>query len=226
MPFSDALDRHRDVFPPYYIGILRSAELTGQLDTVLEQLSSYIERDLEARQKIKSALTYPIVIMVMSIVTVVVLVVVRAAEVHRRSSRSSTPSCRCRPQMLLDFADFFETWWWALALGVAGDRRSLLIRANRTEGGQRSRDEMLLRLPVDRRRRASTPSIERFCRIIAAMMHAGVPLPDAMQAAIDGCEQRRLRRRARRRARRDARGRGHGRARSSPPGCSRRRPRR
>ena len=60
-------------FPAFYRGILRSAELTGRLDTVLDQLSVYIERDLEARRKIKSAITYPAIIVVMSIVTVVVL---------------------------------------------------------------------------------------------------------------------------------------------------------
>ena len=47
IPFSEALARHRDVFPTYYIGILRSAEITGQLDVVLDQLSLYLERDLE-----------------------------------------------------------------------------------------------------------------------------------------------------------------------------------
>ena len=49
VPFSEALAEHASVFPPYYVGILRSSELTGQLDTALEQLSTYIERDLEAR---------------------------------------------------------------------------------------------------------------------------------------------------------------------------------
>ena len=63
------------MFPTYYIGILRSAEITGQLDVVLDQLSVYIERDLEARSKVKSALTYPAVILVMSVVTMLVMVV-------------------------------------------------------------------------------------------------------------------------------------------------------
>ena len=59
VPFSEALAPHKDVFPSYYLGILRSAELTGQLDTVLDQLSLYIERDLEARSKIKSRADLP-----------------------------------------------------------------------------------------------------------------------------------------------------------------------
>src|SRR5690242_5887942 len=59
VPFSDALAEHARVFPPYYIGILKSAELTGQLDVSLEQLSQYMERELDSRGKIKAAMIYP-----------------------------------------------------------------------------------------------------------------------------------------------------------------------
>src|SRR5882672_6134709 len=75
VPFSDAIAEHARVFPPYYIGILRSAEQTGRLDTALEQLAGYIERDLEAKSKIKAAMVYPMVIFVTSILTVVILAV-------------------------------------------------------------------------------------------------------------------------------------------------------
>ena len=57
--FADAMAAHSSLFPSYYVGILRSAELTGNLDVVLEQLSGYIERDLETTRAIKSALIYP-----------------------------------------------------------------------------------------------------------------------------------------------------------------------
>src|SRR5205807_1017362 len=60
--FSEALAEHQEILPPYYLGIIRSAELTGRLDTALEQLSAYMERDFETRQKIKSALLYPSVV--------------------------------------------------------------------------------------------------------------------------------------------------------------------
>lgn len=53
--FSDTLERYPKVFPEFYRGIVRSAELTGELDAVLSRLAVYIERDLEARRKIKSA---------------------------------------------------------------------------------------------------------------------------------------------------------------------------
>src|SRR5205814_8075322 len=70
---SDCVDRHPGTFPEFYRGILRSAELTGQLDTVLDQLARYLERDMEARRKVKTALIYPAIIAIMSVVTIVVL---------------------------------------------------------------------------------------------------------------------------------------------------------
>lgn len=183
VPFSDALDRHRDVFPTYYIGILRSAEITGRLDTVLEQLAGYIERDMEARQKIRSALTYPLVIFAMSIITVIILVawVLPKFVKFFKEFDAELPTIT---KVLLDAAKFVENWWWAIALGilVVG---LIVWRIGRTPGGRRSRDRMVLRLPVVGEV-VQYNVIERFCRIIASMMQAGVPLPEAMQAAIDG----------------------------------------
>lgn len=183
VPFSDALDRHRDVFPTYYIGILRSAEITGRLDTVLEQLAGYIERDMEARQKVRSALTYPLVIFAMSIITVIILVawVLPKFVKFFKEFDAELPTIT---KVLLDAAKFVENWWWAIALGilVVG---LIVWRIGRTPGGRRSRDRMVLRLPVVGEV-VQYNVIERFCRIIASMMQAGVPLPEAMQAAIDG----------------------------------------
>src|SRR5215217_5258359 len=73
--FSECLDKFPKVFPPFYRGIVRSAELTGELDTVLAQLSGYIERDLEARRKLKSAMLYPLIVAGMSMVTVLILAI-------------------------------------------------------------------------------------------------------------------------------------------------------
>ena len=73
---SEAVDRFPADFPHYYRGILRSAELTGRLDTVLDQLSIYLERDLEARRKVKGAMIYPAVVAVLAVGTVAILSIV------------------------------------------------------------------------------------------------------------------------------------------------------
>jgi CPA2 family monovalent cation:H+ antiporter-2 len=70
---SAAARKHPECFPIYYMGILESAELTGRLDTTLESLAGYLERELETRSKVVSALSYPGVVMSMAMVTVVIL---------------------------------------------------------------------------------------------------------------------------------------------------------
>ena len=66
-PLGEAFDHHPKVFPQAYRSMVRSAELTGSLDVVLDRLTIYVERDVEARRKIKSAMSYPIVVVVLSI---------------------------------------------------------------------------------------------------------------------------------------------------------------
>lgn len=182
VPFSEALAPHQNVFPSYYLGILRSAELTGQLDTVLDQLSLYIERDMEARSKVKSALTYPMVILVMSIITMLVMVtfVLPRFVTFFKDLDAELP---LPTRMLLGFSDLFQQWWWVLALLVIAVV-VLFVMSGRSPQGRRIRHRIFMGIPV-----VGTivqySAIERFCRIIAAMMRAGVPLPEAMASAID-----------------------------------------
>jgi type IV pilus assembly protein PilC len=185
--FSDCLDRHAKVFPEFYRGIVRSAELTGELDVVLARLAGYIERDLEARRKIKAATIYPAVIMAMSVVVVIVLswFVLPKFKVFFESLDAELP---LPTRMLMWVTDFLTTWWWALgavalllALGV--------MAALRTERGRAARDRLLLRVPV-LGRTIQYALVERFCRILASMVGAGVALPDSLRVATDSLRNR------------------------------------
>ncbi len=182
VPFSEALAPYASVFPSYYLGILRSAELTGQLDTVLDQLSLYIERDMEARSKVKSALTYPMVIMVMSVLTVFVLAIFVLPKFvdffDELGSELPLPT-----RMLLGFAEFMGNWWWVLFLLMAAVVIGFFAMRSQT-AGRRILHRFYLRLPVIGVI-VQYSAIERFCRIISAMIRAGVPLPEAMAAAIE-----------------------------------------
>ena len=179
---SDCFDRHPRIFPAFYRGILRSAELTGQLDTVLAQLAGYLEKDLATRRKIKSAMIYPIVVALMSIVTVVVLAgwVLPQFKSFFASLDATLP---LPTRMMLAATDFLADWWWAL-LGGGAVLALIVFGAIRTEGGRYTRDRFLLALPVlgDTIRFVL---VERFCRILAAMVGAGVPLPEALRVATE-----------------------------------------
>ncbi|HEV8558804.1 MAG TPA: type II secretion system F family protein [Actinophytocola sp.] len=179
---SDCFDRHPKIFPEFYRGILHSAELSGQLDTVLEQLARYLERDLEARRKIKSAMIYPIMIAAMSVVTVVVLasfVLPRFKEFFAGLNADLPLPTR----MLLGVTDFLGQWWWAVLAGL-GVIIAAAVLALRFEPGRFGRDRLLLRLPV-LGQTIRFALVERFCRVLSSMVSAGVALPEALRVATD-----------------------------------------
>jgi type IV pilus assembly protein PilC len=179
---SDCFDRHPKIFPEYYRGILRSAELTGQLDTVLEQLAKYLERDLEARRKIKAAMIYPAIIAVMSLGTVIVLstFVLPRFKVFFASLHAKLP---LPTRMLLTTTGFVGTYWWALIGGLLGFLL-LVFAALRTEVGRHARDKLFLALPV-LGVTIQFALVERFCRILSSMVSAGVALPEALRVATE-----------------------------------------
>ncbi len=175
--FADAMEVHAGAFPSYYLGILRSAELTGRLDTVLVQLSGYIERDLEARRKVTSALAYPGVILFVSLVVVTVLVTYVLPK-FQEFFTSLDAELPLATRILLGISGWLSNAWPFLLGGLVLLVIGSLVAA-RTERGQAVRDAALLRIPVlgDLLRHVV---LERFCRILSAMMQAGVPLPNAM----------------------------------------------
>lgn len=183
VPFSDALEPHADVLPPYYLGIVRSAELTGRLDDALEQLSDYMERDFETRSKIKSALTYPMVVLCLAIAVVIILtayVLPKFADFFDSLDARLPLSTR----MLISFADFSKNYWWIypiVGVVVVG----LIAWLWKGEKGRRVRDRMMLRFPLVRDI-VQYAVVERLCRILGAMSEAAVPLPEAMTAAMRG----------------------------------------
>ncbi|WP_408898891.1 type II secretion system F family protein [Nocardioides sp. R1-1] len=185
--FSDTLERYPKVFPEYYRGIIRSAELTGELDTVLARLARYIERDLEARRKIKSALIYPIAVAVMSVVTVLVLAlyVLPKFEDFFLELDAELP---LPTRMLLGSTRWLGQWWWAVAAAV-GAWTLLFALSQRFERGKHAWHAFLLKVPV-LGETIQYALVERFCRVMASMVSAGVNLPEAIRVATDSLRNR------------------------------------
>lgn len=185
--FADAIGRHADALPAYYVGILQSAELTGTLDVVLVQLSDYIERDLEARRKVSSALTYPAIIAILAIAVIGVLVVyvLPKFEVFFKSLGGKLP---LPTRMLLTTSHALHKYWFVVA-GIAVVGLLIAYWMTQVERGREVRDRLVLRIPVagDLVRHAV---LERFCRIFQAMIASGVPLPTALTTVAEATTNR------------------------------------
>jgi type IV pilus assembly protein PilC len=185
--FSDCLDKFPKVFPPFYRSIVRSAELTGELDTVLARLSSYIERDLEARRKLKSAAIYPLVVAGMSMVTVLVLAIYVLPK-FKDFFASLDAKLPLPTRLLLFVTDFLGSWWWAIAGGIAAIAL-LFLSVTRTRGGKYARDAFLLKIPV-LGETIQYALVERFCRVLGSMVSAGVNLTDGLAVTTEALRNR------------------------------------
>jgi type IV pilus assembly protein PilC len=175
--FAAAAASHPEAFPNFYVGILESAELTGNLDTVLDQLADYIERDVEARSTLTSALIYPAVVFCMSIGVVIVLAtfVMPRFVVFFKSLHAKLP---LPTRMLLSASSAFSTYWYAI-LAVIIAVTVGFVSMRRSDKGRALLDSFILKLPV-LGLLVQAAVLERVCRVLSSMLKAGVDLPQAM----------------------------------------------
>src|SRR5438045_9049153 len=176
--FSGAAASHPEIFPAFYTGMLGAAELTGNLDDVLDQVAEYIERDVDSRQKITSALVYPAIIACMSVVVVVVLAVFVIPR-FRTFFNEFHAKLPLTTRILVSITDFL-TGWWPVIVGVIVLVVGSLVLAPSTRWGKEKRDILMLKLPFIGDLTEGV-LLERFCRVLSSMIRAGVPLPGAMR---------------------------------------------
>jgi type IV pilus assembly protein PilC len=185
MPFEDALAEHQKVLPRYYVGVVRSASLTGRLDDALAQLGGYMERELEAKARVKSAMAYPMVIIGMSMVSVVILTVFVLPKFVDLFKSLGT-ELPFTTQLMINFANFSANFWWIYLLMIAG-LFGFVQWMKRSPKGRYLRDSMLLKLPLVGDI-AVYAAVERICRILSTLWQAGVPVADAMTAAVQSAD--------------------------------------
>jgi len=184
---SVSAENHPEAFPDYYVGILEAAELTGRLDESLESLAGYLEREIDTRAKVVTALSYPMIVMVMAFGTVMLLagyVLPQFVPLFEELGADLPLATR----LMLFFSRFFTDLWFITA-GCFMMLIALLVFLTKTEKGKDIKDRMVLKLPVVSGI-VDYAILERFCRILGAMVSAGVPLPDGLKTTTDATSNR------------------------------------
>lgn len=192
--FSSSVAAHSKGLPGFFVHMVRAAEETGQLAETLGQLADYIDRDVEAKRKIKSAIMYPTIVIVMSMASVAVLIgfVLPRFMSFFEEFDAELP---LPTKILIAISNFAINYGPMIAVGamVTG---VVLFLGNLTEQGKLVRDTVTLKTPM-----ISTivvyAVVERFCRVMAGMVQAGVPLPTALELAANGAGNRRFAQRVR-----------------------------
>jgi type IV pilus assembly protein PilC len=178
---SDAFAAHPKVFPEIIVDMVRSAEVTGNLDSVLRQAAAHIDRETSARRKIKSAMAYPIIIVSVALVVSVGIITFVLPTFTDLYKGLGVPL----PGILvavLGFRGYVALHGIPIAIGFL-IAFLLFGYSLRTVRGRYLVDAVLLRIPVISAlsRAAMT---ERFCRTLGDMLAAGVPITQTYAVVI------------------------------------------
>ena len=170
---SGALARHPKTFPSLYVSMCRAGETAGTLDQVLLRLADTLEREVSLRQKVKSAMTYPIVVfaMVILILAAMLLFVVPTFKDLYASLGGTLP---LPTRMLLSISDFLRRFFPFFVAAVIG--LMFLFRWwKNTPRGRRAVDRFKLRVPVFGPLFQKT-ALARFARTLGVLNKSGVPI--------------------------------------------------
>lgn len=179
MLMSEALDKHAKVFPNFFRSMIKVGELSGKLDIVLTSLADYYETDSELRRKVKSALSYPMMLAVMTL-GIIVLMLTLVVPTFRETLNELGVEVTGLTAAVYAVSDFVLEWWRLLLAG--GVIIGLLVFAiSRTEFGGYAIDVLKLKLPILKSIQINMITA-RFARGFALLLSSGMDLNEAMYA--------------------------------------------
>ncbi len=176
--FSDALAKRPDVFPHFYIFLMRTGEETGNLGAVLKDTASHMEKDEATRAKVKKSLAYPMFVVVLAIAAVIVMltfVVPKLTSMFTEFGQEMPTTTR----VLVSLGDFFS----ANAVFIIGGLLLIAVGSAlyvKTAQGRRTKDKVMVRLPV-LGPAVLKAGLARFGRNMSMLVGAGVSLFEALE---------------------------------------------
>jgi type IV pilus assembly protein PilC len=180
---TEALGKHPRVFTKLYVNMIRSAEAGGILDQVLDRLATFLEKEMEMRQKVRSAMMYPtIVFLFASIVLVVMMwwVLPQFKTIFHNMGLTNLP---WTTQALLDFAVITKKYWYCVIIVIFAAIVGVIVYG-RTQSGALHLDRLKLQAPVFGDIILKV-ALSRFARTFGTLISSGVPVLRALEITSD-----------------------------------------
>jgi type IV pilus assembly protein PilC len=181
MTLADAMARHPKVFEALYTNMVAAGETGGILDIILQRLSTYLEKMVKLKSDVKSALVYPIAVIVISIVVISIIMIVVIPAFKNIFQGLLGPGERLPwlTEVVVDMSHIMATYWWLVViLGAAGFFGAKAWY--KTDKGHRFIDKMILKLPVLGIIMQKI-AIARFSRTLSTLLSSGVPILESLE---------------------------------------------
>lgn len=175
--FADALAKHPKTFDGLFVNLVAAGEVGGILDTILNRLSTFMEKGEKLKGKVKGAMMYPVIVIVIAgvIVSGLLIFVVPIFEDMFAGFGAALP---LPTQIVVNISDFLQAYWWAIFVGIYAFLQ-IFKRIYATTKGKRFLDGVMLKMPVlgDILRKSA---VARFTRTLGTMLSSGVPILESL----------------------------------------------
>jgi type IV pilus assembly protein PilC len=176
---SEALSKHPEAFSNLYVAMVRAGELGGMLDDVLLRVADQLEREYEIRRKVKSAMTYPIAIMGLSLVLLtgmIVFVIPKFSDMFKQMG-GDLPTFT---KVLVNISHFIGGWGGLVIIAVVIGSVIAWRRAKATDRGRYALDKFKLKMPYVGSLFHKT-AMSKFSRSLGTLISSGVPILGALE---------------------------------------------
>ena len=176
---SAALAQHPAVFPPLYVNMVKSGEASGHLPEVLNRLAQFTEKDLEMQGKVKGSLMYPLIILVIGILTMFVMLTF----VLPRMTAMFDDFDAALPwptQLVVSLSSFCARFWWLIIL-VTGGIVFYCKQVLATPAGRLWLDQTALKMPI-LNQFIQQAEMARFARTMGTLLESGLTIPAALES--------------------------------------------
>lgn len=175
---ADAFGKHPKVFPPLYVNMVAAGEAGGILDTILNRLAEFLEKNDALVRKVKGAMVYPAVIFSVAGIAVAVLLIF-VIPIFQAMFASVNTELPLPTRIVIMMSEFLKGFWWAL-IGGGFAAATGFKRYYSTSDGQKKVDSLLLQAPVlgDLIRKSA---VSRFTRTLGTLISSGVSILDGLE---------------------------------------------
>ncbi len=177
---SESMVQHPQIFDRLYCNMIQAGEEAGIIDTILQRLSSYLEKNEKIKNQVKGALVMPLVITIVAfcVVTGIILFVIPKFQQFYSSSGKALPAIT---QMLIDLSGFIRTKWYLMIMGMVTGGGSITYYLGTVEG-KRNFDKFIINAPIfgDLVQKSS---VARMSRTLSTLLSSGIGLIEAIEIA-------------------------------------------
>lgn len=182
LTLAQAFSKHPNIFPKIYVNLVKAGETSGKLDKVLIQMADGLEKEREFRAKIKGALIYPTVVIIMMLLVITIMmvfVIPKLVELYAQSNIELP-----LPTKILIFTSFlFLNFWW-LAISLIAFGFWFFKRWNKTPEGNLLIGKTILKLPIVGKI-VTNVTMTNFNRTFGLLTSAGIPLLESIEIVED-----------------------------------------